>query len=100
MDKMNENIEQIHHQSFEDIKQIDKDGNEFWYARALGKLLGYSDFRNFTNVIQKAKEACKNSGQDILEHLVEVNEQLKFGQGAEQPYSSFALSRYACYLIV
>lgn len=100
MDKMNENIEQIHHQSFEDIKHIDKDGNEFWYARALGKLLGYSDFRNFTNVIQKAKEACKNSGQDILEHLVEVNEQLKFGQGAEQPYSSFALSRYACYLIV
>ena len=75
-------VEQVNHQSFEDIKQIDKDGNEFWYARALGKLLGYSDFRNFTNVIEKAKEACVNSGQNISEHIVEVNEQLKFGQGA------------------
>lgn len=97
---MNSNIEQTHHQSFEDIKQVDKDGNEFWYARALGKLLGYSDFRNFTKVIDKAKEACENSGQDISEHIVEVNEQLKFGQGAEQSFNSFELSRYACYLVV
>lgn len=97
---MNTNIEQTHHQSFEDIKQIDKDGNEFWHARALGKLLGYSDFRNFIKVIEKAKEACENSGQNISEHIVEVNEQLKFGQGAEQSFSSFALSRYACYLVV
>jgi len=97
---MNDNIEQTHHKSFEDIKQIDKNGNEFWYARALGKLLGYSDFRNFTNVIEKAKEACTNSGQDISEHIVEANEQLNFGQGAEQSYHSWVLSRYACYLIV
>ncbi len=94
------NIQQTHHQSFEDIKQIDKEGNEFWYARALGKLLGYSDFRNFTKVIEKAKEACINSGHGISEHIVEVNEQLKFGQGAEKAFSSFALSRYACYLVV
>ena len=53
---MNNNIEQTHHQSFEDIKHIDKDGNEFWYARALGKLLGYSDFRNFIKVIEKQKK--------------------------------------------
>ncbi len=97
---MNNDIEQSHHQSFEDIKQVDQNANEFWYARALGKLLGYSDFRNFINVIEKAKEACKNSGQDISEHIVEANEQLTFGQGAEQSFSSFALSRYACYLIV
>ena len=94
------NIELTHHQSFENIKQLDKDGNEFWYARALSKLLGYSDFRNFTKVINKAKEACTNSGQEISEHIVEVNEQLQFGQGAEQTFSSFALSRYACYLVV
>lgn len=62
---MNENIENVDYQSFEEIKQVDKDGNEFWYARALGKLLGYSDFRNFKNVIQKAREACTNSGHDI-----------------------------------
>lgn len=94
------NIEQVQHQSFEDIKQIDKNGNEFWYARALGKLLGYSDFRNFKKVIIKAQEACVNSGQAVSEHIVEVNEQLLFGQGAEQTFSSFALSRYACYLVV
>jgi DNA-damage-inducible protein D len=94
------NIENLQHQTFEDIKQIDKNGNEFWYARALGKLLEYSDFRNFTKVVDKAKEACINSRQDVSEHIVEVNEQLKFGQGAEQSYASFALSRYACYLIV
>jgi len=97
---MDDNIKQTHHKSFEDIKQIDKDGNEFWYARALGKLLGYSDFRNFKNVIFKAKEACTNSGQDIFDHLVEVNEVVLGGSGVANPYPSFALSRYACYLIV
>jgi len=97
---MDSNIEQTHHQSFEDIKQIDKDGNEFWYARALGKLLGYSDFRNFINVIEKSKEACTNSGQDILNHLVETTEVVLGGSGVSNPYPSFALSRYACYLVV
>jgi len=94
------NIEQTHHQSFEDIKQVDKNGNEFWYARALGKLLGYSDFRNFTNVIEKAKKACINSGQEVSDHLVEVTEVVLGGSGVSNPYSSFALSRYACYLVV
>jgi DNA-damage-inducible protein D len=97
---MNNDIEQTHHQSFEEIKQIDKNGNEFWYARALGKLLGYSDFRNFTNVIEKAKEACANSGQDVSDHLVEVTEVVLGGSGVSNPYPSFALSRYACYLVV
>lgn len=94
------NIELTHHQSFENIKQLDKDGNEFWYARALSKLLGYSDFRNFTKVINKAKEACTNSGQEISEHIVEVNEVVLGGSGVSNPYPSFALSRYACYLVV
>ena len=94
------NIKQTHHQSFENIKQLDKDGNEFWYARALSKLLGYSDFRNFTKVINKAEEACTNSGQEISEHIVEVNEVVLGGSGVSNPYPSFALSRYACYLVV
>ena len=97
---MKSNIEQTHHQSFEDIKQVDKNGNEFWYARALGKLLGYRDFRNFSNVIEKAKEACINSGQEVSDHLVEVTEVVLGGSGVSNPYPSFALSRYACYLIV
>jgi len=74
-------LEQTNHQSFEDIKQVDKNGNEFWYARALGKLLGYSDFRNFTNVIMKARKACINSGQEVSDHLVEVTEVVLGGSG-------------------
>lgn len=97
---MKKDIESIHHQTFEEIKQIDQDGNEFWYARELAKLLGYSDFRNFQNVIAKAKEACINSGFNPDDHLVEITEVVKVGSGAGAPYPSFALSRYACYLVV
>lgn len=88
------------HQTFEDIKQIDSNGVEFWYARALAKVLEYSDFRNFIKVIEKAKEACVNSGFKVEDHIVEVNEEIVHGKGAKNSYSSFALSRYACYLIV
>ncbi|MCX6051150.1 MAG: DNA damage-inducible protein D [Campylobacterales bacterium] len=88
------------HQTFEDIKQIDSNGVEFWYARALAKVLEYSDFRNFTKVIDKAKEACANSGFEVADHIVEVNEMVNIGSGASREVESFALSRYACYLIV
>jgi DNA-damage-inducible protein D len=88
------------HQTFEDIKQEDTNGTEFWYARALAKVLEYSDFRNFINVIEKAKEACVNSGFEVADHLVEVTEVVQGGSGVANPYPSFALSRYACYLIV
>ena len=94
------NIEQAQHQSFEEIKQIDKNGNEFWYARALGKLLGYSDFRNFTNVVEKAKEACINSKYELSDHIVEVNEMVQLGSGSNREIRSYKLSRYACYLVV
>lgn len=97
---MEKDLEFQHHQTFEEIKQIDQDGNEFWYARELAKLLGYSDFRNFQNVINKAKEACINSGFNPNDHLVEITEVVKVGSGAGAPYPSFALSRYACYLVV
>jgi len=89
-----------HQNLFEHIKQIDENGNEYWMARQLAKLLKYTNFRNFIGVIEKAKEACKNSGQPILEHIVEADEVLIGGQGAKQTYSSYKLSRYACYLIV
>ena len=97
---MENNIEELHHQTFEEIKQTNSKGNEFWYARALAKVLDYTDFRNFIKVIEKAKDACKNSGQDIKDHIVEVNEEIKHGKGATNTYPSYALSRYACYLIV
>ena len=85
---------------FEQIKQTDENDNEFWMARQLAKALEYSDFRNFTSVIEKAKEACKNSGQRAEDHLVEANEVVAVGSGATHTYPSYILSRYACYLIV
>ena len=97
---MNTNIEQINHQSFEDIKQIDENGNEFWYARALSKLLEYSDFRNFIKVIEKAKKACINSKYELSDHIVEVNEMVHLGSGSNREIKSYKLSRYACYLVV
>jgi DNA-damage-inducible protein D len=59
---------------FEQIRKIDENGNEFWFARQLAKVLDYTDFRNFIGVINKAKEACIISGQDVSDHSVEVNE--------------------------
>ena len=97
---MANNIEKLAHDTFESIKQIDNDGNEFWYARALAKILDYAEYRNFLPVIQKAKIACENSGQNVIDHFVETHEEIQHGKGAKQGYESYALSRYACYLIV
>jgi DNA-damage-inducible protein D len=85
---------------FEQIKHTDNNGNEFWMARQLAKVLEYTDFRNFVAVINKAKEACENSGQLIKNHIVEFNEMVPIGSGAVREMASYKLSRYACYLIV
>lgn len=92
--------EQLHHQTFEEIKQTDSDGNEFWYARALAKVLDYAEFRNFLPVIEKAMKACENSGQNSDDHFVQVHEMVTIGSGAQREMESLAFSRYACYLIV
>jgi DNA-damage-inducible protein D len=86
---------------FEQIKQIDENGNEFWSARELAKVLDYSEFRNFKPVIEKAKEACKNSSQLVENHFVDFHEMVRIGSGAERGFDDgVKLSRYACYLIV
>lgn len=85
---------------FEQIKETDESGNEFWGARRLSKILDYAEFRNFIPVIERAKEACKNSGQDPLHHFVDYHEMIELGKGALKNFPSFKLSRYACYLIV
>ncbi len=74
-------------------------GLEFWFARDLQALLDYDDWRNFINVLEKAKLACKNSGQDINDHFVEVTKKVKLGSEAEREIADFMLTRYACYLI-
>jgi len=85
---------------FEQIRQTDESGNEYWMARQLSKVLDYADFRNFTGVIEKAWNACKNSGNNPKDHIVEANEMVTIGSGAEREMPSYKLSRYACYLIV
>lgn len=93
-------IEKRHHQTFENIRQLGKEGSEFWMARQLGKILDYAEYRNFLPVIEKAKKACVNSGQPVENHFVEMHEMVSIGSGAERKMESYALSRYACYLIV
>lgn len=85
---------------FEQIKEIDENGNEYWGARQLSKTLEYTDFRNFQTVINKAKEACRNSGELIENHIVDFNEMVSIGSGAKREMESTKLSRYACYLVV
>ncbi len=86
--------------TFENIKHIDDYGNEYWYAREFSKALEYSDWRNFLKVLNKAKEACKNSGFNIDEQLVEANKLSKRNNNATVNIQDYKLSRYMCYLIV
>jgi DNA-damage-inducible protein D len=86
---------------FEQIRQLDDNGNEFWSARDLSKVLDYSEYRHFKPVIEKAKEACRNSGQNVSDHFEEFLEMVKIGSGAERGFDDgVKLSRYACYLII
>lgn len=95
----NDIIEITHHQTFESLRQAE-DGCEFWSARKLAKSLEYNDFRNFLNVIEKAKEACINSRHDIVDHFVDVTDMIEIGKGGLRQVVDVKLSRYACYLIV
>lgn len=85
---------------FENIKNIDEYGNEYWYARKLQKVLEYKDWRNFQKVIDKAVISAKNSVSDIEDWVVEVNKPIKTGKGKEEFIKDYKLSRYICYLIV
>ncbi len=84
---------------FESIKHINEYGQEFWYARDLQIALEYTEWRNFSKVIDKAILACQNSGNDISDHFVDVNKIVEAG-ATSKPVTDYELSRYACYLIV
>ncbi len=84
--------------SFEEFAH-QEEGIEFWFARDLQKLLGYDKWENFLNAIDKAKEACKNSGYHIEDHFPEARKMVKLGSGSERPIEDYKLTRYACYLI-
>ena len=85
--------------SFEDIKHIDENGVEFWYARELMPILQYSNWQNFEKIIDKAKISCENSGISVFEHFIDINKTIKMPKGAEKNILDYELTRYACYLI-
>ena len=72
---------------------------EFWFARDLQYLLGYTEWRNFYKVINKAKTSCETSGHAISDHFVDVNKMVAIGSDTEREISDFMLTRFACYLI-
>ena len=86
--------------TFEDIKHINENGQEFWYARELQTALDYKRWDKFKNVIEKAIIACEESQNNINEHFSHVGKTIPMPNNATKTISDYELSRYACYLIV
>lgn len=94
---MNE-INEYTEKNFEEIKHIDENGREYWFARELQTILEYSQWRRFENVIDKAKETCINSNNNVSDHFVNVGKMVNAGVSIKE-ITDYKLSRYACYLI-
>ena len=97
--KMNE-IKEYTEKLYEDIKYIDENNNEYWYARELMEVLEYSLWQNFHKIIKIAIENCINSNYNVSDHFIDVNKMIKLAKNARRKIQDYKLSRYACYLIV
>ncbi len=85
--------------NFEDHSQLTADGIEFWFARDIQHLLGYTEWRNFQKVVVKAKISCETTDNEISDHFVDVNKMVKIGSESEREVDDIMLTRFACYLI-
>ena len=93
-------INKPQHATFEEARRLGPDGNEFWSARDLAPLLDYQYWRNFLQVVDKARVACARSGRPVADHFADISKMVPLGSGAQRPVPDIRLSRYACYLIV
>src|SRR5690242_5751774 len=91
----------LHTSPFDAIRHIDEQGNEYWSARELGRILGYTtNYRNFQKAIKKAEEACKASGEANRDHIAHVRNMISIGKGGQRMVDDMRLSRYGAYLAV
>src|SRR6266480_3081773 len=94
-------MSQIPHTSpFDGIRHEDEHGKEYWSARELGKLLGYSSWHAFQNTLVNAREACGHNNQYALDHFYLLIDVIRTGNGSLRKTEAYRLSRYACYLII
>lgn len=98
--KMSTRLTKKAKETFECIKRIDENGNEWWSSRELARTLTYTDYRNFLEVMRKAWDACRNSNQNPNHHFVKINEMIPIGKTAEREVETWLMSRYVCYLAV
>ena len=85
--------------SFENLKQVNGHGAEYWSARDLQPLLGYSQWRRFENAIQRAQTSCEQSGNAPAYHFAGAGKMIELGKGGQREVGDYQLSRFACYLI-
>src|SRR3989338_11119265 len=93
------NLVSMGSQSFEDLKKVNDYGAEYWSARGIQSLLGYTQWRRFEDAIKRALTSCKQTGNEPSHHFAGAGKPIEGGKGAVQLVNDYHLSRFACYLI-